>query len=206
MELPVLLCPRGDAGPLVADAQAELWQRVTPASFAEVVSGERPQEATSVRAVWDAAELRLLFSVEDTHVWATLTERDGPLWEEEVVEVFLDPFGDLESYYEIEVNPLNAVLDLVLRRNRSGYVKDFAWRCDGLRTAATKTATGWSAELAIPFLSLSDAAPQVGDRWRVNFCRIDRPPGVPRALTAWSPTGRASFHTPERFGVLEFAS
>jgi len=39
----------------------------------------------------------------------------------------------------------------------------------------------------------------------VNFCRIDRPPGVPRELSAWSPTGRANFHTPERFGILEFA-
>ncbi len=204
MELPVLLCPHRDAGPLAADVSSEFWQKVPHANFSEAVSGGRPQQATSVRAVWNSAELRILFSVEDTHVWATLTERDGPLWEEEVVEVFLDPFGDLESYFEIEMNPLNTVLDLFLRRNRSGYAKDFSWRCEGLRTAVTRTATGWNAELAIPFLSLSAAAPQPGDRWRVNFCRIDRPQDRPRELTAWSPTGRASFHTPERFGVLEF--
>jgi hypothetical protein len=60
------------------------------------------------------------------------------------VELFLDPVGDLESYFEIEVNPLNAVLDLVLRRTRSGYAKNFAWRCEGLRTAVKRTASGWA--------------------------------------------------------------
>ena len=205
MELPTLVCSRREAGALTADAQSEFWRALPAVRFREAVSGAAPLQGTSIRAVWDAEELRVLFQAADTHAWATLTERDAPLYEEEVVEVFLDPAGDLESYFEIEVNPLNAVLDLVLRRNRSGYVKDFAWRCEGLRTAVMKSATAWSAELSIPFRNLIAAPPKLGDRWRVNFCRIDRPPGVPRELTAWSPPGRANFHTPERFGILEFA-
>ena len=204
MELPTLLCGQRAAGVLSADAQSEFWRAIPAVGFREAVSGAEPHQGTSVRAVWSAEELRLLFHAADTHAWATLTERDAPLYEEEVVEVFLDPVGDLESYFEIEVNPLNAVLDLVLRRNRSGYAKDFAWRCEGLRTAVTKSANAWSAELSIPFRSLIAAPPNVGDRWRVNFCRIDRPPGMPRELTSWSPTGRANFHTPERFGTMEF--
>jgi hypothetical protein len=69
----------------------------------------------------------------------------------------------------------------------------------------TRHPKGWCAELALPLRSLAAELPVVGTRWRVNFCRIDRPPGVERELTAWSPTGRANFHTPERFGWLEFA-
>ena len=206
MELPLLLCVRCDLGPLTADSGADFWRDVPAVALRETASGAVPQQRTTVRAVWGGEELRVLFHAEDTHPWATLTERDGPLWEEEVVEVLLDPVGDLESYFEIEVNPLNAVLDLVLRRNRSGYVKDFAWRCEGLRTAVKKTATAWSAELAIPFRSLVVQPPAAGDCWRVNFCRIDRPPGVPRELSSWSPAGRANFHTPERFGRLQFTA
>ena len=205
MELPALICARREVGALTADAESEFWRSIPVVSFCDTMSGAKPQQRTSVRAVWDEEELRLLFHADDTHAWATLTERDASLYEEEVVEVFLDPVGDLECYFEIEVNPLNAVLDLVLRRNRSGYAKDFAWRCEGLRTAVVRSGTAWGAELSIPFRSLIAAPPQVGDRWRVNFCRIDRPPGVPRELTAWSSTGRANFHTPERFGILEFA-
>ena len=192
-------------GALTADVESEFWRTLPAADFRDTVSDAPPQQETQVRAAWSAEELRVLFHAADTHAWATLTERDAPLYEEEVVELFLDPTGDLESYFEIEVNPLNAVLDLVLRRNRSGYVKDFAWRCESLRTAVVKSATAWSVELSIPFRSLLGTPPNPGDRWRVNFCRIDRPPGVPRELSAWSPTGRANFHTPERFGVLEFA-
>lgn len=206
MELPALLCLRSEAGPLMADATAAFWRKLPVGTFREAASGVEPRQGTSIRAMWDAEELRVLFHAKDTHSWATLTERDGPLWEEEVVEVFLDPVGDLESYFEIEVNPLNTVLDLVLRRNRSGYVKDSAWHCEGLRTAVAQTATAWSAELAIPFRGLLGTPPEAGDRWRVNFCRIDRPPGVPRELTAWSPTGLANFHIPARFGILEFVA
>ena len=188
----------------MADAGAELWRNVTPAVFRETVSGGVPQQATMVRTAWDGEALRVLFHAEDTHPWATLTERGAPLYEEEVVEVFLDPVGDLQGYFEIEVNPLNAVLELVLRRNRSGYVKDFSWRCAGLRTAVVKTARTWTAEMAIPFRSLTAELPKAGDCWRVNFFRIDRPPGAPWELSSWSPAGRPNFHTPERFGTLQF--
>lgn len=163
-----------------------------------------PQQPTRVWTAWDDVELRVLFHAKDTHIHATLTERDAPLYTEEVVEIFIDPAGDGESYFEIEVNPLNAVLDLVLRRNRSGYKKDFAWRCEGLRTFVHRGPDAWSAELAIPFSSISAASPRPGDEWRVNFTRIDRPLGKPRELSAWSATGSANFHVPPRFGVLEF--
>lgn len=205
MELPTLICARLESGRLTADWHTEVWRKVAPVQLRETVSGAVPQQATSVRVAWTEEELRVIFHAEDTHAWATLTERDEPLYEEEVVEVFLDPTGDLASYFEIEVNPLNAVLDLVLRRNRSGYAKDFAWRCEGLRTAVVKTDAAWTAEMAIPFRSLVAEPPQAGDCWRVNFLRIDRPSGVPRELSSWSPAGRASFHTPERFGTLQFA-
>ena len=181
------------------------WEEGGSASFCDVVKGTAPAQGTRVWAAWDADEMRVLIRAEDTRIAATLTERDAPLYTEEVVEVFLDPVGDGECYFEIEVNPLNAVLDLVLRRNRSGCKKDFAWRCENLRTQVRREAAAWSAELAIPFRSLAAGPPQRGEKWRVNFTRIDRPPGLPRELTAWSPTGSANFHVPERFGVIEFS-
>ena len=170
----------------------------------DTITGAVPQQPTRFKLGWTRDELRVLFHCADTHPWATLTERDAPLYEEEVVEVFVDPVGDLASYFEIEVNPLNAVLDLVLRRNRSGYTKDFAWRCDDLRTAARVGDSWWSAEFAIPFRSLVAEPPQPGAQWRANFFRIDRPAETPRELSAWSPTSLGTFHVPEKFGVLEF--
>ena len=190
--MPRIICRRGE---LTADLGAD---------FCDVVTGAAPRQATHVWCAWDAEELRVLIRAEDTHIHATLTGRDAPLYTEEVVEVFLDPVGDGAAYFEIEVNPLNAVLDLVLRRNRSGYRKDFGWQCENLRTQVRREAAAWTAELAIPFASITAEPPRPGDKWRVNFTRIDRPPEIPRELTAWSPTGLANCHVPDRFGVMEF--
>lgn len=203
--LPTIRCPRTTFAEITADPRGKVWRGLSAHHLRHAVSAAVPAQATAVKVAWDARELRVLFEITDSHVWATQTQRDGPLWAEEVVEVFLDPAGDLESYFEIEVNPLNTVLDLVVRKNRSGIKKDFAWDCDGLRTAVSRQRDGWCAELAIPFRSVAAELPAAGARWRVNFCRIDRPPGVERELTAWSPPGRLNFHTPERFGFLEFS-
>jgi hypothetical protein len=187
-----------------ADVETAPWCDLPTLALCDTATGAPPQQPTRLQIGWTPDELRVLFHCADRLPWATLTQRDAPLYEEEVVEVFLDPVGDLANYFEIEVNPLNAVFDLVLRRNRSGYVKDSAWQCEGLRTAARLAAESWTAELAIPFRSLVAEPPQPGTQWRGNFFRIDRPPEVPRELTAWSPTGRGTFHMPERFGVIEF--
>lgn len=174
------------------------------ADFGENVGGGVPEQGTEVACAWDERELRVRFVCVDREPWATIAQRDGPLWEEEVVELFLDPVGDGESYFEIEVNPLGTVLDLVLRRNRSGYKKDFAWDCEGLRADVRRTDGGWEVEMGIPFASIVNGAPKAGAEWRVNFTRIDRPRDRERELSAWVPTRLGTFHAPERFGVLRF--
>jgi hypothetical protein len=186
------------------DAADDFWGKIAPTFLKETVTGGEPKQRTWVKTAWDRQELRVLFWAEDDDAWASLTARDAPLYTEEVVEIFFDPFGDLESYFEIEVNPLNAVCDLMLRRVRSGYRKEFAWDCDGLRTAVKKSALEWSAELSIPFASLAPDLPVPNQPWRANFLRIDRPKNSARELSAWSPTERANFHVPERFGFLDF--
>ena len=200
-DLPLLRCPKQAFGPVAADPQAAPWPEVPRTALRETVSGGQPQQATWFQAAWSREELRVLFGIEDTSVWATLRERDAPLYQEEVVEIFLDPVGDLQTYFEFEVNPLNAVLDLVLRRGGQGYVKDFQWQCAGLQTAVRRNPAGWCAEFSIPFASLG-AAPL--GTWRANLYRIDRPAGAPWELSAWSPTGQPHFHLPERFGFWEF--
>jgi hypothetical protein len=203
--VPVARCARAVFGPPTADHHSTPWEGVPFHQLSLTVDGTTPRQATQVGFGWDAVSLRVLFVAEDTHPWATLREHDAPLYKEEVFEVFLDTEADGLGYFELEVNPNNAVLDGAMRRVRSGYRKDFGWHCTGLETAVRIFPGGWSAELSIPFASVSAAPPLPGQRWRANFTRIDRPLGEPRELSAWSPTGLAQFHVPSRFGVLEFA-
>jgi YD repeat-containing protein len=204
LPVPVLDCPRRTFGDVTANVHAPAWRNVVPVEFRENINGGAPLQGTRLQCAWDAAEFRALFTCVDSHVWATQTRRDGQLWEEEVVEVFLDPVGDAQSYFEFEVNPLNAVVDLVLRHNQSGWRKDFTWDCNGFRSAVERTDIGWNAEMSIPFHSIMAEAPGPGAEWRVNFYRIDRPMDLPRELTAWSPTLLPTFHEPRRFGRIRF--
>jgi len=180
------------------------WEKLEPVFLKDTVTGQPPVQPTILKTAWSKAALHVLFESADTEAWGTLTRHDDPLYNEEVVEVFLDPVGDLESYFEIEVSPLNVVCDLVLRRTRSGYQKEFGWDCEGLQTCVEKTETSWTAELTIPFSSICAEAPVVGSRWRANFFRIDRPRKTLAELSAWSPTGMRRFHVQQRFGILEF--
>jgi hypothetical protein len=207
-DVPRLLTPQMPLSPLGSGPTPDGWRLLEPVSLREVTTGHSPAQATRVWTAWNAHEWRVLFEMDDAKPWATLTERDGPLWTEEVVEVFIDPVGDLQSYFEFEINPLATVTDLVLRRTGSGWLKEFGWDADGLETFARRTATGWEAELSIPFAALVSTAPTLGQLWRVNFLRIDRPlgPGSQAELSAWSPTGQRNFHRPASFGILEFGA
>lgn len=201
---PRLECLHGHFDAISANPDAACWHEIAPVFLKESVTGSQPKQATWIKTAWNEHELRVLFHATDTNAWATLTGHDAPLFEEEVVEVFLDPSGDLESYFEIEVNPLNAVCDLVLRRTRSGYRKDFGWHCEGLRTAVCKSESAWTVEMAVPFRNLVPSPPAAGSVWRANFFRIDRPENSEWELSAWSPTGLPLFHVQEKFGHLEF--
>jgi len=48
---------------------------------------------------------------------------------------------------------------------------------------------------------LSATKSEAGTRWRLNLYRCDKANG---AFLAWSLVLTGSFHTPEKFGVLEF--
>jgi hypothetical protein len=203
--LPEIICPKTDRWDLSSlDALNGVWANCTRISLRENLSGRPPQWGTEVRLGWSGEFLHGLYQCQDPNPWATKTTRDGALWEEEVVEIFLDPFGDSLCYFEIEINPLNTVADLMIRRTWTGLRKDFNWKCDGLVTACGTLAYGWVAAFQIPFASLGDCYPTHSSVWRVNFSRIDRPKDQPVELSAWSPTLIRSFHVPRRFGVLRF--
>lgn len=185
------------------------WTAIPPlGSLVDARSGKPVRDATIVRAAASREALHAHFACDDRDVWATHTRRDAPLWEEEVVEVFLAPGrGDPDRYAEIEISPAGVLFDALVRNPdglRSTMTVDTAWTARGLVGRVSRTAGhGWSAELAIPWRSIEELGPARGE-WRANFFRIERPHGAPAEYSAWSPTGAdpPDFHKPARFGYL----
>ena len=174
-----------------------------------------PVETTRSVVAWDDDNLYVLFVCVDKEAWGTMTNRDDAIWNQEVVEVFLDPDGDSKNYMELEVSPNNVVVDLMVPAPGGGSADDWKkWDMEGLQSAVKiQKGEGWTVEIAMPWASLGRSGvtekPSVGDRWRVGLYRIERPGGAAdpetgRRFLAWSPTER-SFHEPHRFGTIEFA-
>lgn len=224
-DVPVYHCIR-NAESAVRDAGigAGAWTFAPVGLLAPATGDSGGAPATIVRCRWDHERLYIRFEAVDADMWGTYTGRDDPLYDEEVVEVFLCPTGDVRRYFEIEVSPRGVVFDAAIHNphlDRTDMETDRAWTCAGLiadvqTTApvhkvppAQRTVHGpagrWTVDLAIPFRSLGlPGPPRPGDEWRVNFYRIDR--GEKDAYLAWSPTLKrpVDFHVPARFGVLRF--
>jgi hypothetical protein len=174
--------------------------------------GGAPSLATRVELLDDGEKLHVRFECEDSEPWSTLTARDAPLWQEEVVEIFLAPGAEMpRRYVELELNPAGALFDAVVdspHGDRSGMRVDRDWSCAGLEAEARLLAdgSGWSARLVMPWRALAlDLETAHVTVWRANFFRIDRPRDAPAEFSAWAPTGvrPADFHRPARFGFLE---
>jgi hypothetical protein len=176
---------------------------------------------TRFRGVSTPGAFFLRFDVYDEKPWHTMTRRDEHIWEEEVVEIFLDPDRTGLNYYELEINPVNVLCDLVVVKPWPELHSDPAWDFAGVETRVVPYRgehagpDGWTATARLPwegFRALPSRVPLppgAGDRWRFNLYRIKRPNGPARphddvVHAAWSPTGGPSFHVPAAFRDLVF--
>ena len=92
--------------PALLDADAAAW-RDAPA-----IEWGPERYRTRFQACWDSLALHVRFDAEDDSPWHTMTTRDDHIWEEEVVEIFLDADGSGRNYAELEISPANVVCDL----------------------------------------------------------------------------------------------
>jgi len=148
--LPVYHCRR-ITQPLALDGDVKksVWQMTTPVTLLEAQGNGAPQQSTTVRGCWDGARVYLLFDCMDAEIRAAMTRRDSLVWQEEAVEAFLAPYGDLVHYFEFQCNALNTVNDVrVTNPNARGEAVTFdrAWTCAGWETATRLTAYGWVSE------------------------------------------------------------
>ena len=181
------------------------WSQTTPVrlEYQSNDSQAKPQLSTPVRLLWSDEFLYLGYECpyRELSVWSppSNVERLG-LWDYDVVEAFIgsDP-EHINRYTEFEWSPGGESLDLKLDLPE----KDFAWTANAESAVKVDEAAHvWRVEVRIPMTALSDRMPQSGTRWKINLYRHDR---ADQAFLAASPTLRGSFHTPERFGWLEFS-
>ncbi|MCG8308695.1 MAG: carbohydrate-binding family 9-like protein [Cytophagales bacterium] len=157
--------------------------------FIDIEGTKRPLPLyeTKVKMLWDEEYLYIGAWLEEHHIWATYARRESVIFHENDFEIFIDPDGNTHNYYEIEINALNTVWDLLLSKPyRDGGRPITKWNVDGMKTAVYLKGTinnpedldeYWSVEFALPWSSLKTHAknrrkPKNGEQWRINFSRV----------------------------------
>lgn len=170
------------------------WQRAPwTEDFVDIEGNLKPTPKYRTRAkmLWDDQYFYFAAEIEEPHIWATITERDAVMYQNDDFEIFIDPDGDGHRYYEFEMNANNAIWDLfMLEPYRvdtfpAKYLND--WDIKGIKTGVAVAGTVndpsdedkyWRVEVAMPWEALKAVAPEMrqpeaGEQWRVNFSRVD---------------------------------
>ena len=195
------------------------WKKARPTARFADISGEghpEPVYGTTAKMLWDDDYIYVSAVLEESNIKARLTQRDTIIYHDNDFEVFIDPDGDGQNYFEIEVNALGTVFDLMLDRPyRNGGNFMIQWNCPGLKMAVKRHGSlnrpddkddCWVVEMAIPgeAIKMNFTSPLVaGACLRLNFSRVEwLKPGEREENWVWCPTGRVDMHMPDRWGFL----
>lgn len=199
---------------LLLDGDEPPWRE------AAAIAWGPPTYRTRFRALYTGEALAIRFDAADHHPWFTRHRRDDCLWEEEVVEIFLDPTCSGRDYLELEISPNNVVCDLHIARLAPERDVRLEWDFASIDTRVHhRPEVSWTAVAWLPFADFAAVSPAVsaclpvgaGDVWHFNVFRIKRPhgPAAPEReaiYAAWSVPDATTFHTPDAFRPLRFGA
>ena len=130
----------------------------------------------------DAEPLRRLRRARTRTSGARCCKRDEPIYDQEVVEIFLDANADGRTYNELQVSPHNVIFDAYFPARRQGM--DLGWD-SGMKTAVKVRGTldnpadrdeGWRWRCRFPSTGWPRCPtfrPKTGERWRFNLYRLE---------------------------------
>lgn len=160
-----------------------------------------PATPTYVKCLTDGKSLYIGFRCEEPKMSETksaVAERDGSVWEQDCVEVIIDPFGDRKVCYDLVAGMAGSQRDAKLTILPTGAInQDLRWNGDW----EVKTWRGeneWRAEMRIPF-SAVEIDPAKNSVVGINFNRT-RQVGATE-YSNWSPN-TMYFSEPSNLGEL----
>jgi len=195
-DAPTYRAPAVETAPTI-DGQMDPAYRSAGTVRLVFINGDdrQPKAPTTAYAVCTQTALYVLFRcrVADPKALAwTRRTHDSDVWQDNSVEVFLEPTGTGSGkYYQVVVNPGGTSADLLSRDPK-------AWN-PKLKIATAVGPREWTAEIEIPFDQLGIESGRVNKVWRMNLTRFTT---APAEDTSWCVLGDYSSHVPRRFGYL----
>ncbi|WP_246523525.1 PQQ-dependent sugar dehydrogenase [Gemmata palustris] len=141
--------------------------------------------ATTAKLLWDREYLYFHAEMEDSDLFADITEHDGDLWKNDVFELFLRPDFEKTGYYEFQVSAAGTRfdafypkydLDSIAKQSKVGTFRmESKVKLNGTLNKRDDVDKGWSVEGRIPWTDFlrTGGRPVAGEKWKLNLCRFD---------------------------------
>ncbi|MFT5466876.1 MAG: glucose/arabinose dehydrogenase [Verrucomicrobiales bacterium] len=214
---------RWAAEPITIDGKADekIWETAQVIDKFQLGWLAEPRDAltkTKARLLWDRDFVYFFAEMEDTDLYADETKHDGNLWENDVFELFFKPSPKHPGYYEFQVNPTGAILDVFYPRLNAGGLKRFiddfefhveaAVQLNGTLNHWEDTDEGWSCEGRIPWTDFvkTGGPPAPDEIWKFTLCRYDYSVDLEggKDSSSVAPLSRYNFHWWEDYLPVKF--
>lgn len=217
-EIPTYRAQRA-AEPPTIDGRLDdtVWaEAMSTEPFVHTMSGAPGEPESTAKIAWDEENLYVAFEVADDYLYCDLEGHDPHLWEQDTVEIMVDPDGDGRNYFEMQLSPTGEIFDTRYESRRVPQPFGVVSWDSGLRGAARVDGTvnddaddrGYVAEIAIPWSAFHHGPtpadpPTRGEEWRVALYVLDLRRDGWRGV-GWSAPMVGDFHVPDRFGRVIF--
>lgn len=177
-------------GPIVLSGKLTdpAWLKAMPVELRyEASPGENipAKQRTTAMILYDKDNIYIGFRCYDSlpgSIRANLSDRDK-IFSDDYVIVTIDTYNNFQRGFEFAVNPFGIQGDLLMMGGGNEDPSyDMVWQ-----SAAAKDSTGWTAEIAIPFRSLSFTKDE-SQTWTISLLR--NLPRNNRYLLTWTPLDR----------------
>jgi len=180
------------------------WESIPAVKLVDTVTGKPCIEETIVRGCWSEKFLCFQYICQDAYIRSEFTKHDEPLYEQDVIELFIDEEGKGIHYIELEISPHNVIFDAKITNDGQGKIKstDISWDVDGLISEVQKPQLNMLVYYVYIPAHNFEAPLEKGKVLKGNFYRIDEQKSGEREYQAWRPTGAVNYHLSQAFGNL----
>ena len=203
--------------------------------FVDIEGDLKPAPAykTRVKMLWDANYLYIAAELEEPHLWANKQAEKDIIFRDNVFKIFIDPDNNMNDDFEIQINPQNKMLFLIMNKpyrdagtpvtgwNPIGYYSGV--KLLGTINNSTDQDKGWLVEIAIPLAALKfdPLNSKQNTNFRINFLRTNfnfsikdgvyskaldiNGKAFPPHYSCFTSQGIVNMHYPERWAYTVFS-
>lgn len=177
------------------------WKKVEPIALTMNDGKSKTDYATTCYLMYSDEGIFFRFEVGDDHINCTMRGYNMPIYEEETVELFIQPTADPTHYMEFEWNGIGGVFCAEVTNDLKGTTTLRFEPENILDSKIYAIPSGWAVQGFLPKKLF--AAPFEG-AWRFNAYRIKRRQDKSMILLSYNNTLIDYFHQPDMFAQLTF--